>query len=339
VIIANPIYDVVFKYLLEDADIARDLLSTILGEEVVHLEFKPQETSTESSEGIKILRLDFKAIIKKKDGTLFKVLIELQKSKQVFDVMRFRRYLGDNYRKEDQMIEKDGLAVFRPLPIITIYFLGFLLNNVPSGVIKVKRDYVDVVTEEILGVKDDFVELLTHDSYMIQVGRLPKESRGKLDRVMQIFSPMYQNKADKHLIDFQGDIYNPLVLRMVERLSRAIAGDEYRDKMDVEDEVDRIFERELGKKDIVIAQKDKLIDETVKSYEKSKKEVVNANKRTELQKKRVVNANKRTETEKKRVEAEKKRTEAEKKRSEVEIKKNMVLQKEIESLKRQLNSA
>jgi len=338
-IIANPIYDVVFKYLLEDADIARDLLSTILGEEVVHLEFKPQETSTESSEGIKILRLDFKAIIKKKDGTLFKVLIELQKSKQVFDVMRFRRYLGDNYRKEDQMIEKDGLAVFRPLPIITIYFLGFLLNNVPSGVIKVKRDYVDVVTEEILGVKDDFVELLTHDSYMIQVGRLPKESRGKLDRVMQIFSPMYQNKADKHLIDFQGDIYDPLVLRMVERLSRAIAGDEYRDKMDVEDEVDRIFERELGKKDIVIAQKDKLIVETVKSYEKSKKEVVNANKRTELQKKRVVNANKRTETEKKRVEAEKKRTEAEKKRSEVEIQKNMVLQKEIESLKRQLNSA
>ena len=322
-IIANPIYDVVFKYLLEDADIARDLLSTILGEEVVHLEFKPQETSTESSEGIKILRLDFKAIIKKKDGTLFKVLIELQKSKQVFDVMRFRRYLGDNYRKEDQLVEKDGTILFRSLPIITIYFLGFLLNNVPSGVIKVKRDYVDVVTEEILGVKDDFVELLTHDSYMIQVGRLPKESRGKLDRVMQIFSPMYQNKADKHLIDFQGDIYDPLVLRMVERLSRAIASDEYRDKMDVEDEIDRIFERELGKKDMLIAQKDKLLNENVKRYEMSKKQVVNANKRTVAEKKRTV--------------TEKKRTEAEKKRTDVEIKKNTVLQMEIAALKRQLN--
>jgi hypothetical protein len=322
-IIANPIYDVVFKYLLEDADIARDLLSTILGEEVVYLEFKPQETSTESSEGIKILRLDFKATIKKKDGTLFKVLIELQKSKQVFDVMRFRRYLGDNYRKEDQLVEKDGLAVFRPLPIITIYFLGFLLNNVPSGVIKVKRQYVDAVTEEILGVKDDFVELLTHDSYMIQVGRLPKESRGKLDRVMQIFSPMYQNKADKHLVDFQGDIYDPLVLRMVERLSRAIASDEYRDKMDVEDEIDRIFERELGKKDMLIAQKDKLLNENVKRYEMSKKQVVNANKRTVAEKKRTV--------------AEKKRTGAEKKRTDVEIQKNTILQKEIAALKRQLN--
>jgi hypothetical protein len=122
---------------------------------------------------------------------------------------------------------------------------------------------------------------------------------------------MYQNKADKHLVDFQGDIHDPLVLRMVERLSRAIASDEYRDKMDVEDEIDRIFERALGEKDMVIAQKDKLLDKTVKSFERSKKQVINANKRTE----------------------------AEKKRSEVEIQKNIALQKEIELLKKQLNSA
>ena len=308
-IIANPIYDVVFKYLLEDIEIARDLLSTILGEEVVSLELKAQETASENTWNIQILRLDFKAVIKKKDGSLFKVLIELQKSKQVFDVMRFRRYLGDNYRKEDQILDKDGLAVFRPLPIINIYFLGFLLNNVPSGIIKVKREYVDAVTEEILGVKEDFVELLTHDSYMIQLGRLPLESRGKLDRVMQIFSPMYQNKLNKHQVDFQGDIHDPLVRKMVERLGRAIASDEYRDKMDVEDEIDRIFERELGKKDLVIAQKDKLLDKTVKRFEKSKKQVESAKKELE-------NANKRIE---------------------IEIQKREDLQIEMDALKKKLN--
>jgi hypothetical protein len=308
-IIANPIYDVVFKYLLEDIEIARDLLSTILGEEVVSLELKAQETASENTWNIQILRLDFKAVIKKKDGSLFKVLIELQKSKQVFDVMRFRRYLGDNYKKEDQILDKDGLAVFRPLPIITIYFLGFLLNNVPSGIIKVKREYVDAVTEEILGVKEDFVELLTHDSYMIQLGRLPLESRGKLDRVMQIFSPMYQNKLNKHQVDFQGDIHDPLVRKMVERLGRAIASDEYRDKMDVEDEIDRIFERELGKKDLVIAQKDKLLDKTVKRFEKSKKQVESAKKELE-------NANKRIE---------------------IEIQKREDLQIEMDALKKKLN--
>lgn len=172
---------------------------------------------------------------------------------------------------------------------------------------------------------------------MIQVGRLPKESRGKLDRVMQIFSPMYQNKENKHQVDFQGDIHDSLVWKMVERLSRAIANDEYRDKMDVEDEIDRIFERELGKKDIVIAQKDKLLDETVKRYEKSKKQVANANKRTEEQKKRTEVEKKRTEVEKVRTEEHKKLAEVEKQRAEVEIQKNTALQKEIEVLKRQLN--
>ncbi|GAB4413039.1 MAG: hypothetical protein OHK0039_19540 [Bacteroidia bacterium] len=47
-IIANPLYDVVFKYLFEDVEIARGLLSAILGEEVLRLELKPQETATET---------------------------------------------------------------------------------------------------------------------------------------------------------------------------------------------------------------------------------------------------------------------------------------------------
>jgi hypothetical protein len=45
-IIANPLYDVIFKYLLEDIDIAKELLATILGEEILYLEVKPQETAT-----------------------------------------------------------------------------------------------------------------------------------------------------------------------------------------------------------------------------------------------------------------------------------------------------
>ncbi|GAB4402812.1 MAG: hypothetical protein OHK0039_01290 [Bacteroidia bacterium] len=43
-IIANPIYDAVFKYLLEDTKIARELLATILGVEIVELALRPQET-------------------------------------------------------------------------------------------------------------------------------------------------------------------------------------------------------------------------------------------------------------------------------------------------------
>jgi hypothetical protein len=257
-IIANPIYDVVFKYLLEDIEIARELLSMILGEEIISIEIKPQETATETTgNNINILRFDFKAVIKTNTGEIKKVLIELQKAKQVLDVMRFRRYLADNYKKEDEVLTDNGELEKRPLPIVTIYFLGFPLDNIHRGVVKVNREYWDVITQELLEVKEDFVELLTHDSYLIQVRLLSGKSRTKLERVLQVFSPEYQTQ-DKHQMDFRGDVDEPLVKKMVDRLGRAIASEDIRDKMDVEDEIDRIFERGLKK---VAAEKDKIIAE------------------------------------------------------------------------------
>lgn len=100
--IANPIYDVFFKYLMDDIEIARRLLSTIIGEDIVELHIHPQEQISRSEKfEIIILRLDFKAIIKLSNGEQKKILIELQKGKNPKDITRFRKYLGDNYLKED----------------------------------------------------------------------------------------------------------------------------------------------------------------------------------------------------------------------------------------------
>ena len=319
-IIANPIYDVVFKYLLEDVEIARELLSTILGEEIQSLELKPQETTTEKSGGgISILRFDFKAIIKNKSGALHKVLIELQKAKKAFDVMRFRRYLGDNYRKEDDVLNNKGESEKRPLPIISIYFLGFPLDNIHAGIVKINREYRDVVTQEVLEIKEDFVELLTHDSYLIQARKLPPKARTKLERILQVFSPIYQTTKDQHQLDFQGDTNDPLIKKMLDRLGRAIASEEIRDNMDLEDELDRIFDREMKK---LAAEKDEIIAE---------KEGIIAEKDQLL-----IEEKKRAEEEKKRAEEEKKRAEEEKKRAEEEIQKNLELQRQIEELKKQI---
>ena len=290
-IIANPIYDVVFKYLLEDTEIARELLSIILGEDIISIEIKPQETTTETiGSNINILRFDFKAVIKSSTGETKKILIELQKAKQVLDVMRFRRYLADNYRKEDEIQTDKGELEKRPLPIVTIYFLGFPLDNIHRGVVKINRDYRDVITQEILEVKEDFVELLTHDSYLIQVKLLAGKSRTKLERVLQIFSPEYLTQ-DKHQMDFKGDVTEPLVKKMVDRLGRAIASDEMRDKMDVEDEIDRIFERELGKlateKDKIIAEKDQEIAEKNQELAEKDQELIDERQKAESERQKI----------------------------------------------------
>ena len=248
-IIANPLYDVVFKYLLEDTDIAKEFLSTILKEEILYIEPKPQETVTEvSADGsIRIIRFDFKVTIETPTGELKKTLIELQKLKHAFEIMRFRRYLGDNYAKEDDVVSGDGTVIKMPLPIVTIYILGFLLDKLKNAVVKINREYVDVLTNTVIpNVKDDFVELLTHDSYVIQARLLPLEAQTKLERVLQIFNPRFKTK-DRHRLDFTGNTEEPIVQKMLNRLQRAIADDELRHNMDVEDEVYRVLERETKK--------------------------------------------------------------------------------------------
>ena len=311
-IIANPIYDVVFKYLLEDIEIARGLLSTILGEEIVSLDLKPQETASENPSGsVSILRFDFKALVRTKTGELKKVLIELQKAKQVFDVMRFRRYLGDNYRKEDDVLNENNEIEKRPLPIVTIYFLGLPLDNIKSAVVKVNREYHDVVTQEVLDVKEDFIELLTHDSYLIQIRQLVGKSKTKLEQVLRVFSPEFKTK-DKHQLEFLGDLNEPLVKKMVERLGRAIASEDIREKMDVEDEIDRIFERELKK---LATEKDKIIAEKDQELEAKDQEL---------------------EAKDQELEAERQKAEAERQKAEVERQKAEELLRELEALRQQL---
>ncbi|NJN34781.1 MAG: hypothetical protein HC817_11545 [Saprospiraceae bacterium] len=65
-IIANPIYDVVFKYLMEDLDIAKGFISRLINENIVEITFQPQEISVRKAfkdEIIRLVRMDFKAVI------------------------------------------------------------------------------------------------------------------------------------------------------------------------------------------------------------------------------------------------------------------------------------
>jgi len=76
--VANPIYDVVFKFLMEDNIIAKLYISKIIEEDILELELCPQEkTANLSYRDITVYRLDFKAKIKTPDG--YKVVIKKKK--------------------------------------------------------------------------------------------------------------------------------------------------------------------------------------------------------------------------------------------------------------------
>lgn len=279
-LIANPIYDVIFKYLLEDLNIARDLLSAILDEQIVEISVYSQEISSEIGGGLSVLRMDFKAVIATESGERKTVLIELQKVKKLFDITRFRRYLGENYRKGEEHINEKGEKESSPLPIITIYFLGFRLDNISIPVLKVDRVYVDAIAKTPLpdSTKEAFVEQLTHDCYVVQIPLLSMRLQTPLEHILQLFNQKYITK-DKHTLDYEplSPANVPLVQRIIYRLQRAIASDDLRTKMDVEDEFERIIDREMHKelaaKDQIIEEKKKTIEEKEKTIEEKEKTI------------------------------------------------------------------
>lgn len=197
-LIANPIYDVVFKRLMENERVAKFFVGTMLGQKVVSLELKPQEfTYADELVGIAVFRLDFIAIIETETGEHKKILIEIQKAKNDIDLMRFRNYLAEQYKKEDTINGEETA-----LPITTIYILGFKLPEIETACIHVKRRYLDMINNAVLDKKSPFVERLTHDSYVVQVGRITGRYQSKLDKLLSVFEQNHFTENTEVVKDF-----------------------------------------------------------------------------------------------------------------------------------------
>ena len=271
--IANPIYDVVFKYLMEDNKVAKLIISAIIDEEIESLQFKPQELVTEvDSDKIKwkpdltypgtltVYRLDFSARIKTADGYK-NVLIEIQKAKFPTDIMRFRKYLGENYADKENAYESGNAK--KAIPILSIYFLGHKLNHSESPVIKVKRHYYDGTTGIELKEKEEFIESLTHDSVIIQIPYLKEPRRTDLEQLLSIFD-QGKSHSTLHILNVKEKDFPEKYSEVIRRLQRAIAERQIRKTMDIEDEIIeelKLKQRQIEKYAEVIEEKDKVIDE------------------------------------------------------------------------------
>ena len=262
--VANPIYDVVFKYLMEDTRVAKLLISALLELEVLEIELKPSEYSAEIKEaGLTVYRIDFKARIKDKDGIEQLVLIELQKAKLPTDIMRFRRYLGMQYAHKDNVAaEPQGSYA---LPIITIYFLGYSLDTFKDiPIIRVARQYINHATKEVLDGKEYFIESLTHDSIIVQIQAIKKKKhRNKLEQVLSVF-----DLSKVHEVTINEEDYPEEYRDIMRRLIKALANPELREIMNIEDDIlEELANRERLLQNLIEENK-----EVKKNIEKERKE-------------------------------------------------------------------
>ena len=252
----NPIYDTVFKYLMEDDKAAKVLLGSILDKKIKVLTLKNNDYSIVTEGDMKIVRLDFCAtIIDKKTKDEEVVTIELQKAFDEEEVVRFRKYLGLQYQRvaNNTVITKrhrktdEEYTILKPMHIYAIYILGHSLGDgLEYSVLKGKYVFEDLDGKVVeIPKHHEFPNGLTHDLIIVQIPHLNQKPKKHVEKLLSIFDQRQViDKKDPKYVNIDedrdtSDDYKTLVTRLL----KGTADEDMRGKIDFEEEMERKFKR------------------------------------------------------------------------------------------------
>ena len=290
-VIANPIYDTIFKRLMENRHIVSYFIKTLTGEQLIEVATIPQEYTyhakvkkkktrqadeeIEEYDVLSVIRYDFVATIRNSDGETKKIIIEIQKSSKPAHLLRFRTYLGEQYRRTD-IVKVDTGEVEQGLPIICIYVLGFKLPDIKTAALKVGRTYIDMIGKKEIKAKNKLVEALTHDGYFVQVPRIKGKPKTSLEKLLSVFEQQYfideyqTRKEYEYPVDDKED---KNIKEMLEILKHAAADEKARREMEEAWFADRA-EKDYEDLEKEFLKSKKLLEEERKKAIEEKLEIV-----------------------------------------------------------------
>ncbi|MEI6138713.1 MAG: hypothetical protein WCP85_05595 [Mariniphaga sp.] len=265
IIIPNPIYDVVFRYLMEDPDSAMIVVSTLINENIIKLHLepithsekkeKPGTTSLKDfklQDEIRLFHLDFTATVQLPDGTEELIMIELQKASEPDDISRFKRYISKNFQKKQEIEITDPVTqaiktVQKPMRLVPVFILNFRIENeINDLLIKTDRIKNGIYKNMSLQKHNEFIDNLTYDILVIQlpnIGNINEddyrddEYKSKLFALLKLFDQKSRIKDNEHRLRLIRKFFPGFLERVVRRLQSADIDNPYlEEKMYEEDE-------------------------------------------------------------------------------------------------------
>ena len=264
--VANPIYDSVFKYLMEDNRVAKTVLSALMKKEVVEVEMRKHEYTNGTRDKISMFRIDFGAKVRQEDGSLKLVLIELQKTWLETETLRFRQYLGTQYANPDNILKDDNPNGYG-IPMITVYLLGHRVGDIEEPVLYVRHKSYDYDGKEVTkGMPDPFVESFVHDSIIVQIPYLHGRVNNRLVEVLSVFDQTNKDGKNRQVLKIDDSVYDgdTEMQHILHRLLAAASDSKLRQDMNVEDEYFSAIETRdtaIMKRDQRIAEQDAQLEE------------------------------------------------------------------------------
>lgn len=266
-LLANPIYDSAFKYMMQNERAAKVLISNLLEKDVDELHLLTNDTPIIEREELKILRLDFSAKIRDREtGVSEVVTIELQKAFLDSEVMRFRNYLARQYadmkntdkqirdtirkNKETGKYEHVTTEDVVPLHIIAIYFLGNGFEDILGKENPIIYNYahpVGIDKKPIPAILDTlFFRALTHDSIIIRINCLKQNAKTKVEQMLEVFVQDNVSSSSNQVLEINNlDAKSEEFRELARPLIYAASDSDVRKKMDMEDEIN-IYLRDIA---------------------------------------------------------------------------------------------
>ena len=299
-IIPNPIYDVVFRYLMEDPDSAMIVLSTLINEKIKKLHLEPITHSEKNENQTKIeiqdpktkddvylFHLDFTAVVELPDGSEELIMIELQKASEPDDIFRFKRYISKNFQRKQEKEITDPKTqaietINKPIRLIPIFILNFRIENeINDLLIKTSRIKTGVFKNKNLQKHNEFIDNLSYDIWVVQLPNLHNvveddykndEYKKKLFILLKLFDQKSKVRDNEHRLRIIRKFFPGFLDRVIKRIQAAsinnpnleeqmFAEDEYLKTLIKRDNKISYLEELLDKKDKALEDKDKALED------------------------------------------------------------------------------
>ena len=276
--VVNPIYDCVFKFLMEDERIAKTLLSALLKKEVVSVEVRRHEHTNSTRNDISMFRIDFAARVKDEEGKEKLMLVELQKTWVETETLRFRQYLAVQYNSQENMLEAEDGERQYAIPMVAVYLLGHRVGNLNDPVLYVNHDTYNYDGKKVKeGTEDPFIGSLTHDSIIVQLPLLKGKVQNHLEKVLSVFDQIHRQPGDKQYVNLDESKYegDEEMMRIIHRLTAATVTADVRADMLVEDE----FFSAIEDRDTALMIKDKKLAEKEEQLKQNEELLAEKDKR------------------------------------------------------------
>ena len=262
--IANPTYNIIFKYLMNDSNIAKMFLSAIIGEKIVELDFQPKTLLCYGEEmyiDFPFYYVDFNAKVETETGELKTVIIDLFKDKYHLGLLKLKNSLATTYPNLDEMYYQ---GTVNGLQIYSIYLLDYSIGFPDSPLIQVLPQITELDTGKEVQTDDKFIQsLINHIEWIVQVPFFNGRRRTEAEEILNIFNQ--ENLTDDdHILNIDEKQFSEKFHPIIRKLQEACTSKEIIKGMQAED----LYRIEMEIKDESLAEKNKEITELKETFRK-----------------------------------------------------------------------